>query len=376
MRHAVLGLIAACGLAGTAGADALRQVWRAEVGAGYSGAAVDGGRVYTMGNEAGRDVVRCLEADGGREVWKFEYGCALGANGYAGGPQATPAVHGGRVYTLSRDGHVHALDAATGANAWSVHASQFGASPPAWGFAGTPLVAGEVVVLNVGDAGLALRCADGRAAWSSSGGGAGYAPAVPLDVAGQPPAVALFAAAGLRAVDLKTGAVRWTHAWPTGSGVNAAAPLVFDGKVFISSGYDMGCALLDVSKGAPVELWRSKAMRNHFSTSVMAGGHIFGVDGNAGRRANLVCLQVASGKPAWTAPVGFGSVALAGGAVMLLDEGGTLGMLAADASAPKPLGTQQVVGGKCWTAPTVAGGRLYVRNESGDLACWALGAGR
>jgi outer membrane protein assembly factor BamB len=352
--------------------QAMKLIWKAQVGAGFSAVTIAGGRAFTMGNRDNRDIVTCLEAATGREIWTFGYACARGAGGYDGGPAATPTVHGGRVYAFSKAGQLHCLEAETGREVWSASAVQGGESPPTWGFAGSPTVVGDAVVLNAGDAGMALRADSGQVLWRSGGGGAGYASPIPFPASGGRTSVAVFAGSGLVGVEPESGRAMWTYGWRTPSNVNAACPVYVDGSFFVSSSYDVGCALVDITSGKPVERWRNKALKNHFASSILWKGHIYGIDGNAGRRAGLVCVEASTGRVAWRSSVEFGTVLLAGGHLLVLEETGRLSVVEARPDVYSEIASQQILPEKCWTVPTACGGRLFARNSEGDLVCWSL----
>ena len=176
---------------------------------------------------------------------------------YEGGPNATPTVVDGRVYTVSKEGHVFCLDAAKGEKIWGVKLTQ---TAPRWGFSGSALIVGDKVLLNAGAAGVALNKADGKVLWQSTVDGAGYATPVPYKT-GQ---VLIFAATRVVAVTVADGKELWSHAWDTKYGVNAADPIVLDGgkRVFIASGYGKGCTMLDTSGTKPREIYLGDANRS------------------------------------------------------------------------------------------------------------------
>jgi outer membrane protein assembly factor BamB len=347
-----------------------RLFWKAAVGEGFSSASVAGNFVYVLGNADAKDTVWCLEAETGRKVWSFSYPCPLGS--YPG-PRATPTVDAGVVYTLSREGHLFALEAASGKVRWRKHlVKDFGAEPPGWDFAGSPVVAGELLVLNAGQAGLALDKRTGARVWGSGRGPGGYATPVLATLRGKPGAV-FFGEEATYGVELQSGEVLWSFEWRNSSDVNAADPVVFDEKVFVASAYGKGCALYDVSGPSPAQRWRSDAFETHFSSFVHLDGFIYGIDGDA-RQASagtLRCLEAKTGKTAWSMRLGFGSLIAAGERgkerLIVLNSAGSIFIAPASPAGYQELAKATLPRDQYWSPPALAQGRLFVRNLRGDL---------
>jgi outer membrane protein assembly factor BamB len=153
------------------GVDGPATAWKAQVGVGFSGISVAGGRVFTMGNASDQDSVVALEATQGAELWRFAYPEALNAKMYEGGPNSTPTIDGDLVFAVSRSGKVHALNAATGAVRWQVDLpSTVGKTKNDWGVSGSPLVTGDRVFINYGNGATALERSSGKVLWTMGGG--------------------------------------------------------------------------------------------------------------------------------------------------------------------------------------------------------------
>jgi outer membrane protein assembly factor BamB len=348
-----------------------QKLWTAEAGKGYSALSIAEGRAFTLGNDGGRDSVICYDASSGKELWRHSYAAEPGT--YPG-PRASPWIDGTRVYTMGYWGHVCCLDAASGKPVWEKDvAKEIGADAGRWGFAGSPLIAGTTLYLNLGKSGCALDKATGKLIWSGKGGTSGYATPVPMPYRGRPH-LAVFGAKSLYVVDAANGKIAAEHPWETSYDVNAADPVLVDSKVFISSGYGKGCAMLDISGPRAKEIWRNESIRNHFSSTILLDGHLYACDGNTGR-GDLVCLDAASGRETWRQKTGFGSLVVLNRHIVYFNEKGDL--IVGKAS---PAGFEQVAradalvtGGKAWTAPTFSNGRLYLRNDKGSIACIAAG---
>jgi outer membrane protein assembly factor BamB len=353
--------------------DGPKQLWRAAVGTGFSSMVVADGRVFTLGNIAETDTVFCFDADSGKELWKHSYACPGDPIYYEGGPGATPSIDGENVYTLSKRGHLFCFKATDGKIVWQKNLmEELGVGKPRWGFAGSPLVRGDLLLLNVGEAGTAVEKSTGKIVWRSATNAAGYATPVPFD-AQRESCAAIFSGKALCGVRVKDGKELWRIPWVTKWDLNIADPILVSDKLFIST-MDRGCALLHLSAGQPAVLWESKAMDNHFSTCVFLNGFFYGIYGNTDRpEKDFRCVDLAKGELKWKqAGLGLGSVTAADGKLIILGERGELIVAEASPDSFKPLARAQVLGGKCWTVPVLANARLYCRNAQGTLVCLDL----
>jgi outer membrane protein assembly factor BamB len=357
--------------------DGPKVLWTASVGTGTSSVTVSGERAYTMGNTGDVDRVFCFDVKTGNEIWKHEYPLDLDKRMFEGGTASTPTIDGERVFTVSHQGDLFALDAATGKKLWYKHYQHdFGGRRPQWGFAGSAAVDGNLLILDVGGKGastVALDKATGNVVWKSGDDEAGYASPVVATLGGKRAAV-LFKAEALVGLDVKDGRELWRSPWKTNYNVNAATPVIAGDRIFISSDYGAGCALIEISGGRAVEKWRNKNLKAHISSPVLSKGSIYGIDDKASNRAPLVCLDFASGAVKWTQPAIGGALVAADGKLVILSESGELIIAEESSVAFKPIARAQVLPKRCWVQPTVSGGRAFVRNNDGQLACLDLGA--
>ncbi len=354
-------------------ADGPKVLWKAEVGKGFASVSVADGLAYTTGNASDTDTVYALDVETGRVVWKHSYPHPLDPKYYEGGTSATPTVDGGRVYTLSKRGHMHVLDAKTGAVIWGRNvAEEIGAKMPTWGYAGSVVIDGDMAVLNVGTHGLAVDKNTGKVLWKTGAEEAGYATPVPFTHGGQK-LYLIFAAKELVAVRAATGEKVWSHKWETSYDVNAAYPVICGpDRVFIASGYNTGGALLDVSGGKPKVVWQNKNIRSHFNPAILVGKHLYAIDGDVGK-AQLRAVDMATGAVAWTfKDPNHGAILVSDGKLIVISERGELMVGNLSPAGFKPTSRAQVSGGKFWTVPVLANGRLYVRNAEGLVTCLDL----
>ena len=351
--------------------------WSKKVGQGFSGPVVAGGSVvlfHRVGDEA---VVECLDATSGEPKWASKYPTAYRDDfGFDEGPRATPAVAAGRVYAFGAEGVLTCWNFADGAKRWSVDTNA--AFKPGKGFFGgacSPLVEGDVVVLNVGGrngAGVvAFSCDDGAVRWKATNDEAGYASPVAATVNGRR-LVLSFNREGLVGLDPADGAERFRFRWRSRSdaSVNAATPLVIGDAVFLSASYGTGAVLLRVGDGPPREVWSGDdVLSNHYATSVHHGGYLYGFDGRQEQTPRLRCVEAATGKVRWTQEdFGAGTLIAAGDRLLILTEKGELVVAPATPDGFKPAPRATILASECRAHPALSRGLLYARDRE-TLVC-------
>ena len=360
------GISAEAGWSAQWDAGGPKQLFKLNVGIGCSSVAVSRGRLYAIGNTNNTDTVSCLDASTGKEVWRQSYPSPLDPNSFEGGPCATPTVDGSLVYTLNRAGDLHCLDAATGKVVWAKNlVNDFGGKAPKWGYAGSPLVLGKVVVVDVGAPGaatVALDKATGVVAWKSGDEAASYAAPMAFESGGKK-YLALFNAFGLVVREADGGKAVAKQEWKTSYDVNAATPIICGDKLFVASGYGKGGAQFQFAGSELKYVWQTKKMRNQFSNCVLWQGCLYGFD-----EARLTCLDFTTGDVKWTQEgLGKGSLMLADGKLIIQLEKGDLVIAAAAPDGFKEQARAKVLDQRCWVVPVLANGRIYCKNNVGDL---------
>ncbi len=345
-------------------AKAAKKLWSKELGDGFSSVGVKDGRLFTMGNIDGKDIVYGLDAATGKEIWTHTYECEPGQ--YKG-PRATPVIDGSVVYTVSRNGLVICFDAESGKVRWSTDVlAKTGNENIKWGTSTSAVVEGDLLLLNIGHAGTALDKRTGKVVWKSDGAHS-YASPVVFGHGGKRMA-AIFSAPGLQIVEVATGKKVADYAWETKYDINGADPLVIGDKLFISSGYDHGCVLLDFASGKLAKVWESDVLKNQFSSSIHIDGYIYGVDGQTKKKGHLRCISVEDGAEQWSMPIGFGSLIAVDGKLVALGEAGTLYFAEANPKKYVEIHKEETgLDALCWTPPVLANGIVYCRNDKGTL---------
>jgi outer membrane protein assembly factor BamB len=345
--------------------------WRAKIGIGFSSMAVAGGRVVAMGNQGGQEVVACYQADSGKRLWEHRYPAALVDNLHEGGPCSTPTIHQDRVYVVGKEGLLHCLNMADGSVAWRIDLRrELGVRTPEWGFCSSPVIHERMLILQAGPT-AAFDKADGKLIWKSTDAKPGYSTPAVFELGGRP-LLATLNSSHLLVLDLTDGKELAGASWKTSFDTNSTTPIVIGDTIFVSTGYDKGCALFRFESGQLTTIYRNKSMRNHMNNSILLDGHLYGFDGNSHRAelVDLVCLEAATGTAKWRQNgLGCGSLLISDGKLLLLSDEGTLAAAQASPAGYKELGQARVLEGRCWTMPALADGRAYCRNADGDLVC-------
>jgi outer membrane protein assembly factor BamB len=242
--------------------------------------------------------------------------------------------------------------------------------------AGAPLVTSAAVIVTPGGRNSSVAAYDrrtGKRLWASENERAGYASPMLATLAGREQ-VLVFTGVGLLSVAPDSGERLWFHPWRTNADINAAQPLVVaENRVFLSSGYDVGGAVLEIAPEgtgfAVREVWRNNRMKNRFASSVLRDGFIYGLD-----EAILGCIDAATGELKWKGGrYGYGQLVLAGDRLIVLTERGELVLVAADPDRHEELARFPAIEGKTWNSPAIVDGVLLVRNVR-EMAAFDIAA--
>lgn len=353
-------------------------LWRKPVGPGWSSFAVAGDRLYTQEQRGEDEDVSCYDLGSGELVWRHRDAVRFWESNAGAGPRATPTLAGGRVYTLGATGLVNALDAHTGARVWSRDAAaDTGAKAPIWGFAGSPLVAGNLVVVAASGRLVAYDLASGEPRWTQARGGSYSSPHL-ATLAGVPQVV-LLSSSGASGVALEDGALLWEYAW---DGVPMLQPAQTpEGDLLVTTGGMTGgegtrrIAVTRGDSGFKVEeRWASRGLKGYFNDFVVHEGHAYGFDNNI-----LAAIDLSNGQRAWKGGrYGQGQLVLLPeqDLLLVLSEDGELALVKAVPDQFTELARVPALEGKTWNHPVLVGDRLLVRNGQ-EMAAFRLArAGR
>jgi outer membrane protein assembly factor BamB len=351
--------------------------WRRPIGPGWSSFAVSGDLLYTQEQRGGDEVVACYRVSTGTPVWRHRDAARFFESNGGAGPRGTPTLSGGRVYTLGATGILNALDAGNGAVVWSRKlASDTGAKVPIWGFASSPLVVDDVVVVAAEGQLVAYDLASGNPRWRGPAGGAGYSSPQLLTLDGVAQ-ILLLSEAGATSVAPANGAPLWEHRWPGFIPIVQPA-LTADGDILISAGSGSGTRRIAVAHGpggwTVEERWTSKGLKPYFNDFVVHKGHAFGFDDSI-----LACIDLKDGTRKWKGGrYGNGQLLLLPDQdlLLVLSEEGELALVGATTDQFTELARFPAIQGKTWNHPVLAGNVLLVRNGQ-EMAAFQLSlAGR
>ena len=350
-----------------------KVAWKASVGRGYSAVAVAGQRAFTIGHdEKGQETVYCLDANSGEVIWKHAYDAQLLPNQHPGGPNATPTIVGDKVITLSKDGQVFCLGIEKGNKIWQANLIEaMSVKLPRWGFAGSPVIDGDRVILSAGKV-VTLELASGKTLWTSKNEDqAGYTTVVVFEREGKK-FIAALDGKGLCILSAKDGEEIARHPFKAMFDMVAATPIVLaQGKRIFISG-DMSSEMLAFDGQKLSSLWAGAELKNAMNNSVLLGGVLYGIDGKQGGPGRFVSLNVDDGKVNWAKPdFSYGTTIGIGKTILAFTENGELVSVKAAADGYSEISRRQVLSKTCWTTPVYGNQRIYVRNDRGELVCLA-----
>jgi outer membrane protein assembly factor BamB len=352
------------------------------VGQGLGGPVVAGGKVILADRSGGSERLVCRDALTGERRWELSwptaYADTVGTDDL--GPRATPAVADGRVVAIGAEGKIQCADLEKGERLWSLDARErFGAGLGYFGLAGSPLIERGLVLLNIGGkpgAGIvALDLKSGAVRWQATDDEASCASPVAATLGGKRRAL-FFTRTGFKDLDPESGAVRFEQRWRAryGASVNAATPLVSGERVFLTASYETGALCLERRGESYAQVWSNDdSLSCHYATPVLRDGFLYGFHGRQEHGPSLRCVELATGKVRWNEDrFGAGSVTLAGSTLVLLREDGELVLAEASPAAFRRLAGAKILGGAVRSHPALVEGKLLARSGS-ELVCVDLG---
>ncbi len=355
-----------------------RQVWSVEVGEGFAGPAVSNSIVFAFHRVNGSERAEAWRASSGERVWQRDFPASYrGRVNPDSGPRCVPLVHNGRVFLFGAAGNLYCLDASDGKPIWSRDAyGDFDGREGYFGAGSTPIVSQGKLLVNVGGprAGLvAFDLETGATVWQLPGEGASYSSPTATTIDGRE-AVIFVTRLNTVAVD---SAGQLLFRFPFGRSrttVNAATPLVFDERLFISASYGIGAKLTRLRSGAPETIWQNDlAMSSQYTTCVHYDGFLYGVHGREDfNNGELRCIEASTGDIRWQArQVGIAHTILVHDRLLLVGVEGNIWLVEATPAAFRPLAEARLTDSTTRALPALSDGRLFLR-DARRLRCFEL----
>ena len=354
-----------------------QALWRHPIGPGWSSFSIVGHRVFTQEQRGEEEAVVCYHVDTGDQLWIHTDQARFSDASSGAGPRATPTIHEAKLYALGGTGILNCLDPLTGDLFWSCNIVEDANTPLIeWGMAGSPLIHGDVVIVNPGGETGAVAAYDletGEQKWAGAGPRATYASPL-LATFDDTEQVLIYCSTGLCGHDAGSGELLWSFPWTNMTKLNISQPIVLpDNSVFISSGYGGGSARLNVLQEN--EDWKVEPQWTRpdrfclkFNGGVYRDGYVYGLD-----EGILACFDVEKGKRTWKrGRYNFGQIVMVGDDLLVATESGAVVLVAVTPKSAEEIGSFQAIEGKTWNHPVVNRGRLYIRNGE-EVACYDLG---
>ncbi len=376
------------GLAGVWPASGPKRLWSRDLGEGYSGIAVDGAVLYTMYRKGTQEVAVSLDARTGKTLWEHAYDAPFRSNmrmENGAGPHATPLVTATHVYTVGILAHLYCFDKESGKVVWfrDLYKDFPNSTKMGRGYSGSPLAYKNTIILTIGGENNAVIVLDprtGALVWAKNSFQNSPSSAALIQVDGRDQMVAFLDEGGsgnasgmVAGLDPNNGEVLWTHPHKTDWGLNIALPVSADGNiVLVSSAYSGGTRALELTrqdgKYAAKELWYNRRMRVHHGSMVRVGDYAYGSSGDFGP-APLTAINVRTGEIKWQdRTFSKANFIYADGKFIVLDEDGNLALAKFAPEGLTVISKISLLTHNAWTAPSLAGTKLYVRDRRSIVA--------
>lgn len=364
-------------------AGAPRIVWETDIGLGHSTPAVRGDHLYIIGNHRvvtrtdtlDIDAVYCMHSRTGKEIWRYEFPCP---DKNFPGPNASPVLDGRRLYTLSWTGDLYCFDSESGSVNWKRNLAGEGLSENnEWGFAGSPVIAGDLLLLTAGRSGAALDKSTGKTVWQSEAEACGLTTPVLYEMDGR--RLAVFSSqTEIHGVDIENGERLWSYEWKT-----CNDPYVLGDNLLLTANHNRKQTILLEMNGAELEpLWESRVLLGWaFQNQVVIENASFGL-ANLRRGRTLQCVDLETGELNWTQDTGDeGALIAAGHRLLILEGDGELVVAEVNPEEYVEISRARILHPEdhqgvrqdrrwyCWTLPVLANGFVYARSNQGDLVC-------
>ena len=359
-----------------------KKLWSVDCGQGYAGVAVKDNRVFLFHRLKKNDIVECLEAGTGKEIWKKEF-VASYRGGFSSdvGPRCVPLVHGDSVYCLGAAGTLRRLSLKDGAVAWTQKLfDEFNANEGYFGAGSSPIIIDETLVVIVGGrkGGIVGFDLDGKLKWKTDPDTASYAAPIEIKFRGKVCA-ACVSKFTLKIVEVANGKVLWSQDFgKRGPTVNAAMPLKFDNRLFVSAAYNIGARMIDLDSEKTI--WENdESMSSQYTTCIAFKNHLIGCNGREDfGNGSLRCIRASDGKVMWDErETGICHLIQVEDKALVWSIDGTLRLIGLNLEKYERLEKSQIFQQNSKSLPALSNGRLFVKSNgdenAGQLTCLQVG---
>jgi outer membrane protein assembly factor BamB len=367
------------GLADSWPATGPKQLWTRSLGEGYSAISIDGDRLFTMYRRGTEEVVIAMDANTGKTIWEYKYGAAFrpGMSMENGpGPHSTPLIAGGQLYTVGINGMFHCFDKKMGKLLWSHDLlKEYGGTPMGRGYSSSPIAYRNLVLVTVGEKGhavMAFEQKDGSVVWKNQDFKNSGSSPVLIKVDGLDQLV-IFMSDEIAGLNPLNGDLQWKYPHKTDWGLNLSTPVWGDDNLlFCSSAYSGGSEVFQITRSgnqtSAKQLWFMKQMRLHHGNAIRIGDYIYGSSGDFGP-APLTAVHVKTGKIAWQdRSFSKANLVYADGKLIAVEEDGNVALAKVSPEGLQVISKAALLRSNAWTAPSLAGTKLYLRDRSTIMA--------
>lgn len=344
------------------------ELWRKPIGAGCSSFAVHGDYIFTQEQNENFELVSCYYIQSGSPIWMHKDSARFYDQHAGAGPRSTPTLNNGKVFTLGATGILNVLDIKNGSVLWSTNAAtDTGAEDSGWGFASSPLVVEELVIVAAASKLIAYDINSGNKIWMYSDTTDSYSSAHLIKVDGYEQ-IAFMSGEGVCGINFKNGELLWKHSWPVETRILQPA-IVNGSELLINSGNKKGLRKINVTrtneKWETDEVWTSNRIRPDFNDFVVHKGHIYGFDG-----PTIACVDLENGQRKWRGSRYGGQMILVAdqNLLLILSEKGEIILAKANPNEYTELGKIEAISGKTWNHPVLVNDVLLVRNAKEMVA--------
>jgi outer membrane protein assembly factor BamB len=351
----------------------LNQTWKVTVGLGDATPALLNNKLYVFTRQGENELLQCLDAATGKQVWQSAGYPAVAVSGPAAshpGPRSSVTVADGKVVTVGIGGDIACFDASSGKLLW--RNEDYKNAVPQFFTGMSPLILSGICYAHLGGPKtgqfIAFDLSTGAVKWKVEGEGPAYGSPVLMTIDGSKQIV-FQAQTKLVSLNPGDGKQLWEFATPVGTGrvQNATSPVTDQNRIYFT-GLNNGFNAVEIKKDGNSfvvnKLWSNPDFSTSYSTPLLKDGFLYGLSA----QSRLFCINASSGQTAWldnTALQNFGSIVDAGSVIVVLTSNSNFVVLEPDGQKYKPVAMIKLTETPIYAHPILSGNRIYIKdNES------------